>query len=95
MSKNTSQWHSCLKRMSSYDQEKTGQIILPDINHLSEEDQAQRLAEHFSKIPNEYNPLKNEDIIVPPIDKSDIPQFKDDIVTTVNKQKYSPRGHPS
>ena len=59
MSKNTSQWYSCLKRMSSYDQEKYGQIILPDINHLSEEDQAQRLAEHFSKIPKEYNPLKN------------------------------------
>ena len=62
MSKSTSQWYSNLKRMSSYDQEKCEQIIIPNINNLSEDNQAQRLAEKFSTIPNEYDHLGKEDI---------------------------------
>ena len=77
MSKNTTQWYSCLKRMTSYDQEKYQQVIIPEINHLSEKEQAQKLAAHFSDIPNEYEPLQKDDINIQPIEKADIPQFKE------------------
>ena len=39
------------------------------------DEQAERIAEKFSSIQNEYQPLKNEDITVPPFNASDIPQF--------------------
>ena len=76
LSKNTSQWYSSLKRMTNFDQEKFQKLIIPDINHLSDKEQALKLADKFSEIPNEYQQLKSEDIFIHPIDKSDIPQFK-------------------
>ena len=45
-------------------------------HELSEKEPAQKLAEHFSPNPNEYEPLKKEDIDIPPIEQYDIPQFK-------------------
>ena len=76
LSKNTSQWYSSLKRMTNFDQEKFKNLIIPDINHLSDKEQANKLADHFSEIPNQYQQLKNEDIVTKPIDPNDIPQFK-------------------
>ena len=32
---------------------KTQKVIIPDINHLSDEEQVEIIAEHFSQIPNE------------------------------------------
>ena len=72
MTKNTSQWYSSLKRMTAHDQQKNQKVIIPDINHLPDEEQVERIAEQFSKIPNEYDQLKKEDIIVPPISEKDI-----------------------
>ena len=57
-------------------QQKYQQIIIPEINNMSDEDQAQELSDHFSAIPNEYNKLKAEDIQIEPLNKEDIPQFK-------------------
>ena len=76
MSKNTTKWYSSLKRMTSHDQHKYEKVIIPDINHLSDMEQAQKLGEHFSTIPNEYDQLKYEDIKIPPINQQDIPQFQ-------------------
>ena len=76
LSKNTSQWYSSLKRMTNFDQEKFKNLIIPDINHLSDQEQANKLADNFSEIPNQYQQLKNKDIVTKPIDPNDIPQFK-------------------
>ena len=48
--------------MTSHDQHKVEKIIIQDINHLSDEEQANKLADHFSEIPNSYDQLKKEDI---------------------------------
>ena len=77
MSKNTAHWYSSIKRMTSHDQQKYQNIIIPEINNLSDEEQAQKLSDHFSAIPNEYNQLKSEDIQIDPVNKEDIPQIKE------------------
>ena len=69
------QWYSSLKKMSSYDQMKNDQPVVDDISHLSDQDQAEAIAEKFASIPNSYQPLKTEDINVPTFTKDEIPQF--------------------
>ena len=68
-SKNTSKWYSSLKRMTSHEDHKKDNIIMQDINHLPDEEQAQKLADHFSSIPNKYDQLKSEDIKISHIKK--------------------------
>ena len=72
--KSPGQWYSALKRITSSDQ-RSDQINIEEINHLTDQEQAERIAEKFSLIQNEYQPLKNEDITVPPFNASDVPQF--------------------
>ena len=72
--KNPGQWYSCLKRITSNDQ-MSHQINIDEINHLSDQEQAEIIAAKFSSIQNEYQPLKTDDIAVPPFSAEDIPQF--------------------
>ena len=58
MTKSTSQWYSSLKHMTAHDQQKVQKVIIPDINHLPEEEQVERTAEHFSQIQNQYDQPK-------------------------------------
>ena len=89
MSKNTSQWYSSIKRMTSHDQQKYEKLVVQEINHLSEEEQARKLSEHFSKIPNEFNSLNKDDINILPIKPQDIPQFEPVQVWTILTQLKS------
>ena len=73
--KSPKQWYSALKRISAYDK-KMDQVNVEDINHLSDQNQAEVIADSFCAIPNSYEPLKSGDVLVPPFDDSDIPQFK-------------------
>ena len=43
-------------------QEKFDKVIIPEINELNDQEQADKLADHFSEIPNQYDQLKTEDI---------------------------------
>ena len=72
--KSPSQWYSCLKRITSSDQQNE-QINIDEISHLTDQEQAELIAEKFSSIPNEYDALKTEDISVPSLSSEDIPQF--------------------
>ena len=54
---------------------KTEQINVDEINHLPDDQQAEIIAEKFTYIQNIYEPLKTEDISVPPFAESEIPQF--------------------
>ena len=72
--KNPSQWYSSLKRISG-EEVKSQKIIIEEINDLNNEDQAEKIADFFSSIPNEYEALKDEDIKVPHFKTNDIPQF--------------------
>ena len=54
---NPGQWYSKLKRMSNYDQLKTEQICVEEISEYSDLEQAEIIAENFSKISNEYDAI--------------------------------------
>ena len=95
-SKNTSKWYSTLKKMTSHDQQKNEKLIIQEINHLSDREQIEKLADHFSKIPNEYEQLNKDDIDINPIKPNDIPQFKEvqiwDLLTQLKTNKSTVQG---
>ena len=72
---NTSQWYSKLKRLCSYDQQKLEPVVVESIKHLNVQEQAEAIADKFSKVSQEYDPLKKEDIIVPEFDVKTVPSF--------------------
>ena len=72
--KNPNQWYSAVKRMASYDN-KAQEIIVDDINHLSNQEQCEIIADEFSKVPNTFSPLHTADITVPPFRPNEVPQF--------------------
>ena len=76
MNKKSSQWYSSLKRMTNFEQEQFEKVIIQEINDLSDQEQAEKLADHFSEIPNQYDELKTKDIHIQPINKNEIPQFE-------------------
>ena len=69
--KNPGQWYSSLKRITSNDQ-MNKQVNIDEISHLSDQQQAEIIADKFSAIPNSYQPLKNEDVQIPPFCEDDI-----------------------
>ena len=73
--KKPSQWYSCLKNITSHDQHKNELPQVAEIRHLSDQEQAELIANQFARIQNEYQPLKNDDISVPPFKESEIPHF--------------------
>ena len=72
---NVAQWYSKLKRLCSYDQHKNEPIVVESLKDLSDKEQAERIADKFAKVSQEYDPLKTEDIQIPAFDKSTIPEF--------------------
>ena len=72
---NPSKWFTCLKKITSHDQRKSEQINVDQINHLSDQQQAELIAETFSSIQNEYDEIRKDDINIPPYSENDIPQF--------------------
>ena len=69
-------WYSKLKRITNYDQEKSNLVQVEEISHLSDEKQAEAIADSFSAISNEYESVKRDQINIPPFCESSIPQFK-------------------
>ena len=69
------QWYSKLKRMCSEDQQKSEQIVVEEIMHLSDQEQADAIAERMAKISQEYPPLNKCDIQIPDFETTSIPQF--------------------
>ena len=73
-SKNPRQWYSSLKRITSQNSERF-QVNVDEINHLTDLEQAEVIAEKFTSVKNMYEKLKVEDIEVPDFKAEDIPQF--------------------
>ena len=51
-------WYSNLKRLCSDDQNKSNHFGVESIKHLSPEEQSEIIADKFSKVSQEYEPLK-------------------------------------
>ena len=73
--KKPGQWYACLKKITSFDQQKNDQPVVDEISHLSDQAQAEIIASKFASITNEYDSLKSEDISIPAFVESEIPQF--------------------
>ena len=76
MTTGESQWYSALKRITNYGQEKSEHLRVEEISHLSDKQQAEAIADSFSAISNEYEPVNKDAIKIPPFHSSDIPQIK-------------------
>ena len=73
--KKPGQWYSFLKKISLYDQMKNDQPMVDEISHLSDQQQAERIAEQFASIQNEYESIQKDDISIPHYDETQVPQF--------------------
>ena len=69
------QWYTCLKKISSYGEQKTQQTNVDEISHLTNQEQAEIIADRFAPIQNEFQALEKEDISIPHFAQNDIPQF--------------------
>ena len=74
------QWYSKLKKITNYAQQKSENIHVDEISHLSEQSQAEAIADSFSAVSNEYEPINKDEIKTKPFPASSIPQFKPHIV---------------
>ena len=72
---NTSQWYSKLKRLCAYDQQKFEPLIVESLKHLSDDKQAEEIADKFARVSQEYEPLKKEDIEIPKFETKSVPKF--------------------
>ena len=93
---NPSQWYYKLKRMSSANPNIDHNIIVDEIMHLNDQEQANAIAKRMSQISQEYDALIASDIQVPPFELSSIPQFsqlqvKQKLLAT-KTNKASPQG---
>ena len=72
--KNPNKWYSAVKRTAAYEN-KAEEIMVEEINHLSNQEQCDLIADDFSEIPNMYRPLHTSDIQISHFHFNDIPQF--------------------
>ena len=68
-----------MKRLCSYDHKKAEPIVVEFIKHLSDQDQAEKIANKFTIVSQEYVALKTE-FKVPDFDPSTVPYFTPDQV---------------
>ena len=69
--KEQNQWYSQLKRLTN--KGKTDQIVVDQISHLSDKEQAESIADHISSISQEYDHLQTKDIEIPSFLKNSTP----------------------
>ena len=72
--KDQNQWYSQLKRLTN--QGKSEEIVVDEINNLTDPQQAETIADNISSKSQEYDHLKNEDITIPYFTKSTIPHIR-------------------
>ena len=80
---NPKKWFFRLKRLISSDQVNKQQIIVDEISHLSKEEQAEKIADSFCAISQEYDKINPESIEIPPFTPKDIP-----IIDVKTVEKY-------
>ena len=59
---NQGQWYSQLKRLSNYEQNKTSEVVVDEISHLSNKDQVEAIADHMASVRQEFTEIDESDI---------------------------------
>lgn len=72
---NPKQWHREFKKLASFDQHLSDEIVVESIKDLPVTEQAELIADKFAKVSQEYEEIKAEDIDIPDFSDEDIPQF--------------------
>ena len=76
------QWYSKFKRISNYDQARSELLQVDEISHMTDQEQAEAIADSFSAISNEYEPVQKDDIEIPEFPETSIPKIKPHQVRT-------------
>ena len=71
----SSRWYSSLTRISNYDKEKHDQLQIDEINHLTDQEQAEAIADSINQISKEYEEVDEKLINIPEIPPGSTPQF--------------------
>ena len=58
---NISQWYSKVKRMAGQDQKNSSDITVDELIGFTNEEQVEKIADHYASISNLYQPIKAED----------------------------------
>ena len=58
---------------TSHDQLKTEEVNVENISHLSDIEQVELIADSFSKVSNQYDPINSEEIILKPENEKPVP----------------------
>ena len=66
-------WYRELKKLTGFDQERFEEVRVDAIKDLPAKEQVELIADKFASVSQEYEVLKNEDIIIPLFKDSDIP----------------------
>ena len=89
-------WYQELKKLTSYDQRKSDEVIVESIKDLNANEQAELIADKFSEISQEYDKLKTEDIKIPEFTIDDIPQFTEvevrEVLAAMDTKKSNVKG---
>ena len=48
---------------------------IEEISHLSDKNQAEKIADHFTSITNQFDEITRDDISMPSFSPEDVPQF--------------------
>ena len=71
---NPGKWYKELKQLCSYDQMKREQLSVESINHMTDVQQVEAIANEFAKARNVgFTPLRKEDIFIHAFSECDIP----------------------
>ena len=68
-----SKWYNEWKKLTSYNQLESGEIVVEDITDFSNKEQAEMIANKFAEVSIEYDKLKDDDVEIPEYANSDIP----------------------
>ena len=52
------QWHRELKKLTSFDQHKSSNIIVESIKDLTSKEQAEKIADKFAEVSQQYEEIK-------------------------------------
>ena len=90
------EWYSKLKRISRYDQGKSETLQVEEISQLSDQEQAERIADQLAEISNTYKEVELSDINIPHFKAEDIPQFSaarvEKFILRLKSNKATPPG---
>ena len=74
-SSNPSQWYSKVKRMGGLAGSQSSNVQVEELEGISNIDQAERIAQHYASISNEYKALEKQDIPSSMYSTEELPPF--------------------